>query len=109
MAVTPAVDHGVTNSTTDVTVVSSPGASEQKLIRNITVYNADTVSATVILKLDDGGTERILVRATLATLETLNYTDLLVLDETDQEIQIVLSGAVTANQLQFTAHYALVT
>ena len=65
-----------TNSTTDVDICNALGTGKEGFIRNIdtlTVYNRDTAAATVTVKKDDGGTETILVKATLATLETLAY------------------------------------
>lgn len=62
------------NSTTDVTILSAPttqGVMFEPL--RIEVYNKDTASATVILKTDDGATQRLVVRVTLATLETLHF------------------------------------
>ena len=66
--------NSLSNSTTDATLVAAPVI--QGIVRNIHtifVYNADTASATVIIKIDDGGTETILVRRTLLTLQTLAY------------------------------------
>lgn len=65
----------VTNNTTDVNIVPAPGASTQRLIDYLSVYNADTVSSTVIIKLDANGTEYILFKGLLAVGERLEYTD----------------------------------
>lgn len=62
-----------TNSTTDVDLVASPAASTQRLIDYISVFNADTASAIVIVKYDANGTDRTLYRGTLAVNETLTY------------------------------------
>lgn len=64
-----------TNNTTDVDLVGSPGASTQRVIDFLSVYNADTVNATVTIKLDANGTERILTKATIATGERIEYTN----------------------------------
>ena len=63
----------VANSTTDVTLVAAPPQNFVRNIDSVFIYNADTASATAIVKIDDGGTERILVRRTLLTLQTLAY------------------------------------
>lgn len=72
------------NSTTDVTIASPPGASPAgttgqsgyvRMIDYVGIYNEDTASVTVTVKIDDAGTERILIKATLATLESLYYED----------------------------------
>lgn len=100
--------HGLTNSTTRVVAVAAPAASVRRLVRTITVYNADTVAATVILEFSDpaGATDRVFARQTLATLETFIFNDVLVLDETDQTISLSLAAAITTNQLQFTSHFS---
>ena len=64
------------NSTTDATILAAP--PEINVIRNvktITVYNKDTASATPTIKIDDSGTETILVKQVLLTTETLHYED----------------------------------
>jgi hypothetical protein len=63
-----------TNSTTDVTICAAPQL--EGTVRNIDhvcVYNKDSGSVTVTLKLDDGGTETILLSQALATTESLVY------------------------------------
>jgi hypothetical protein len=64
-----------TNSTTDVTVVGSPGASTQRVVDLINIYNHDTVAATVTIKFDANGTEYVLWNGTLAAGETLTYVE----------------------------------
>ena len=64
-----------TNNTTDVTIAAAPGASTQRVVDFITIYNRDTVNATVTIKLDANGTEYILFRVTLATGEFIQYQE----------------------------------
>lgn len=64
-----------TNSTTDVNLASSPAASTQRIIDFISIYNNDTVSATVIIKLDANGTEYILWKGILNTGERVEYSE----------------------------------
>jgi hypothetical protein len=64
-----------TNNTTDVDVVGSPGSSTQRIVDFLSVYNRDTVNATVTVKLDANGTEYILWKGILATGEMLQYND----------------------------------
>jgi len=67
----PGTFRAALNSTTDVTILAAPGQQGWVLEPiSIAIYNKDTASVTVIVKTDDG-TERILVRQTLATLESL--------------------------------------
>ena len=64
-----------TNDTTDVDVVGSPGASTQRVIDLINIYNKDTANALVTVKLDANGTEYILWKNYLAPDEVLCYQD----------------------------------
>lgn len=64
-----------TNSTTDVTIVGSPGASTQRVVDQISIYNRDTVIAGVTVKFSDNGTEYILNKVALAPWERLEYTE----------------------------------
>ena len=66
----------LSDSTNDVTIVSAPAL--QGIIRNIhtiSIYNADTVAATVSVKIDDSGTEKILVKQELDSGASLTYED----------------------------------
>jgi len=63
-----------TNNTTDVTICAAPSAAGTvRDVSMINVYNKDTASATVTIKIDIAGTEYILVKQVLLTTETLHY------------------------------------
>lgn len=63
-----------TNGTTDVTIVAAPGqVGTTRNIDGIIVYNGDTVSASVTIKIDDGGTETTLINKTLTSAQSLFY------------------------------------
>lgn len=109
MAFTEISDSGATNSTSNVTVVSAPASSTRRVVRNITVYNADTVSAIVFIIYNNNGTQRTIVKQSIAAGETLAYTDILILDSTLKKIDVKLNSAITTNQLDWTTHYADVT
>jgi len=64
-----------TNNTTDVNIAAAPAESTQRIIDHISIYNADTVNATVTVKLDANGTEYILFKGVIATGEMLQYND----------------------------------
>ena len=64
-----------TNSGTAVDISGSPGASTQRVIDSITIYNADTANATVTIRLNANGTTYVLFTCTLATGEMLMYQD----------------------------------
>lgn len=71
---TPAPFRVALNDANDVTILAAPQLPNiaRECLR-ISIYNRDTASATVTVKTDDATTERILIRTTLATLETLNF------------------------------------
>ena len=65
-----------TNQTTDVDICDALGSGKNGYVRNIdsiSIYNKDTASATVTVKYDDGGTEHIIAKIVLATLEQAHY------------------------------------
>lgn len=107
MAFSEETNTGTSNNTTDVTVVGSPASGERHISRNISIYNADTASATVEVMHDDGTNQRTILKTTLATGDTLFIDDILVVDDTSSSIVMKLSGAVTTTQLPFTAHYGV--
>ena len=73
-AYTPGRTVTNTNNTTDVNIVPAPAASTQRVVDFVSVYNYDTVNATVTIKFDDNGTEYIIFKATLVTGGRLEYT-----------------------------------
>jgi hypothetical protein len=60
---------------TETDIASAPEQGCCKKIPYIGIFNADTASVTVTVCIDVAGTYRILIRATLATLESLYYED----------------------------------
>lgn len=69
----PGITRTTSNNTTDVTILAAPTTSFVRELRNGFIYNKDTASATVTVKTDNSTTERIVCKATLATLECLMY------------------------------------
>ena len=63
-----------TNSTTDVDLAGAPSSGETYDIQNINIYNADTVSATVTIKLDVSGTETILYKGVVGVGDVISWT-----------------------------------
>lgn len=63
-----------TNNTTDVDLAGAPASGETYDIQNINIYNADTVSATVIIKLDVSGTETILYKGVVGVNDVISWT-----------------------------------
>ncbi len=64
-----------TNNTTDVNIVTSPATDTKRVVDFLSIYNRDTVNATVTVKMDANATEYILWKGILAAGETLQYND----------------------------------
>lgn len=62
-----------TNNTTDVNLVAAPGASTVRIVDYLSIFNRDTVSQEVTVKLDLNGTEYIMTKVTLAVNERLEF------------------------------------
>ncbi len=64
---------GTSNNTTAVTVVAAPAANHTRQVKFLSVYNQDTVAATVTVQINNNGTVRILCKVTLQIGDTLQY------------------------------------
>lgn len=58
------------NSASDVTILAAPTLPRREVLR-ISIYNKDTASITVTVKTDDSTTERIIIKKTIGTLDSL--------------------------------------
>ena len=73
-AVTPTKNTGTTNSTTAVNLVAAPAASNQRLVRYVSIYNSDTVTAEVTVRFNDNASIRKILVVSLLPNESLQYT-----------------------------------
>lgn len=105
MALTPGSADGVSNDTTDVTVVAAPAASTQRTVGVITVFNSDTASATVTVKYVNGASGRVVYEEAIPVGSTLEIDVPIILDTTSKSVEIVLAGAVTTTALDWTASW----
>lgn len=64
-----------TSGATAVTVVAAPQANHTRTLKSMSIHNADTASATVTVRLNNGISTRILVKVVLATGSTLEYVE----------------------------------
>jgi hypothetical protein len=64
---------GATNNTTAVTLIAAPASNHVRQVKYVSVYNADTVAATVTIQINNNGTARVLAKPTLQPGETLQY------------------------------------
>jgi hypothetical protein len=71
---TPGTNGLVTNGATPVDLVPVPGASTQRIVNGINIYNADTAPATVTVRFNDNATLRTLKVVTLAVGDTLAWS-----------------------------------
>ena len=69
----PSYIRTATNNVTDVTILAAPPTNPRREIQRIQVFNKDTASQIFTVKTDDGSTERILVKRTLTTLQSLCF------------------------------------
>lgn len=72
---TPASQDTAINTATTTTIVTAPGASTQRQIKQITFKNKGTASNTLEIKKDVSGTEYILFSAALNANDLIQYTD----------------------------------
>ena len=73
-ASTPGTNGGLTNGASAVDLVGVPGASTQRIVNGINIYNADTVAQTVTVRFNDNATLRSLKVVTLAVGDTLIWS-----------------------------------
>lgn len=63
-----------TNNTTDVDLAGPPSSGEVYDIQNINIFNNDTVSQTVTVKLDVSGTETILYKGVVGVNDVISWS-----------------------------------
>ena len=110
-AMTPQAFSGSDGLTTGMSakiVVASPASGTTRIIRQLSVYNADSASATVTIQLNDNTSIFRLYTQALAPGATMIYGALqqwCSLDATTKQLEIVLAGAVTTQELEWVAAY----
>lgn len=62
------------NGVTATDILAAPANGTNRKVTGISVHNIDTAAKTVQINLDDNGTSRRLIEATLAVGDTLGYT-----------------------------------
>jgi len=63
------------NGVTDVSILTAPGGSNQYVVDSIFIYNNDSVLHNAIIKYDVGGTEKIIIKQSIAAGATFSYSD----------------------------------
>ena len=74
-ATTPGATTASSNNTTAVTIVAAPAASTQRKVSSVTIFNADTTSATVTVRYNDNSTLYGIVTIAVPAGYTLFWTD----------------------------------
>lgn len=90
----------LTNSGTAVTLISSPASGHSRVLKTLSVQQADTVDAQVIIRYNVGGVFRNILVATLTSGDNLGYEDqggFYVLDDTGARKQSAAGAGI--NQL----------
>lgn len=72
---TPANNLTTISGNTDTDIISAPGASTQRQIKYISVYNCDTETHSLTIKIDNSGTDYRIWNGTLASGERLEFVD----------------------------------
>jgi hypothetical protein len=72
---TPGDNNGALNNTTNVDVIVAPGASTQRVIDYIGIFNKDTLAVSPTIKLDVSGTPRTLWKGKLSAGELVTYCE----------------------------------
>jgi hypothetical protein len=72
---TPVATFQNTNSGNPVDILAAPASGHYRKVNALSVYNADTVAATVTIRRNDNSTTYVLMVVTLAAGETLHFTD----------------------------------
>lgn len=108
-AYTPAESHGALNSASAVTVVSTPGASEIRQIKFISIFNRDNVEHTITVRINDGSGTRVLYTGRVLPNGMIQYSDGegwtrfnssgdRELEDDTPGLQAVVAGTVTTNR-----------
>jgi hypothetical protein len=74
VSISPGSSDTASNSTSAVTILAAPAANQQRQLKFLNVYNADTVAAIVTIRLNDNSTTRILIKVTLSVGDSLTYS-----------------------------------
>ncbi|MDE2233592.1 MAG: hypothetical protein KGJ90_05830 [Patescibacteria group bacterium] len=102
-AFTPASSDGALTGTTAVTVVASPAASTQRHVKEIHIYNLDSVTHTITVQFIDGASTFTLAQVIVPAGNFLRYGQ-----ETGWQIGAVLGpGTVTSVSLAMPAEFTV--
>ena len=75
-ATTPGNTVSQSSNTSPITIVAAPAASTQRKVAGITIYNADTATATATIRYNDNSTLYTLTKVSVPAGFTLQYSDI---------------------------------
>jgi hypothetical protein len=96
---------GVFTGSTAVDVVPVPASAHTSVIRNVSVFNADTVAHTFTLIFNDNASLRNLPPFVLDAGAGADYDTVQVLDATTKKLQAKIEGAHTTTAPTFVANW----
>jgi len=106
MALTFASTRGATDGVTPVVMLAAQGSGATRIVRNITVYNADTASVTVTVTQANDVADRILTKTTLGAGDTLTMSGPYVTATSGDGYEVVLAAAKTTTDCDWTLSYS---
>jgi len=107
MGFTPTGNEAITTGTTEVTAVPAPAASQRHIVTEITIYNADTVQRTFTIQVAKASTNRIKYKQAVAVGKTLEYFGRIVLDATDETVEVFADASATTTESDIVVAYGI--
>ena len=103
-------NEGASNGVTAVTMVAAPRKTGVKhVIRWWSVYNPDATAQKAKVQINKNGTKRLIwASASLAQFVSESKEQVVVLDGTDESLELLLTSAPAATQWDFCVAYAQV-
>jgi hypothetical protein len=90
MALTEVGNEGALTGTTPVTVLAAPASGHRRQLLKVGVYNGDGSTVNLTIQKDKAGTNRVLKKVAITTLQQFSFTDLVILDATDESIELFI-------------------
>jgi hypothetical protein len=97
--------QGVFTGATPITLIAVPGASTRRIVRQISVRNADTVERTITLRKTKGASSFIICSYLLNPGDTYYHTDTIVLADTDESITGLTDNTATTTEPSYVTTY----
>lgn len=93
----PGEQDALSNGTTAVDIVQAPAASTQRQVKYLSIYNADTATIQVTVRVNNNSTIRTLITVSLLPSERIEFVD------SDGFRVLDAGGAIKASVSQFVA------